>query len=246
MGNKEVKRAWGKYWTHNRDKELSLDEMSETIITEILKNSGDVKGKRILEAGCGRGIISARLAEYGAEVYLLDFSPDAIQIAKKHFTAKNLSASFILGNILDLPFKESAFDIVWNAGVMEHFEDDLQLVALRDITQIIRHNGLFITFNPYEGAFFYNIGKKFAEQKRKWPYGPEFPIKSLNRKCKSTGLTVLEEYQICFKENLSYLSYVSKHLRSIIKIIFSPFSKKLLIRIFGGYLLVTIAIKQQR
>lgn len=246
MSRERVKEVWRNYWTQERDKELHLDEMSEAIVSELLKTCGYIKGKKVLEAGCGRGMISAKMAELGAEVYLLDISQEALKIARKHFIAKNLHAMFIHGDILDFPFKDSTFDIVWNAGVMEHLEEELQLRALQGITKIIKPEGLFITFNPYAGAFFYTIGKKYAEKKGIWPYGPEFPVKSLGDGCRVAGLTVLREYPICFKENLSYLSYVSKHLRSIVKLILLPFSKRFLMKIFGGYLLVTIAVKQQR
>lgn len=246
MVRERVKEVWQHYWAQQRGNEVYLDEMSEAIISELVGICGSLKGKRVLEAGCGRGIISAKMAELGADVYLLDISLEALQIARKHFATKNVHATFTHGDIFDLPFKDSTFDIVWNAGVMEHFEEAFQLKALQGITKIIRTTGQFITFNPYAGAIFYVIGKKYAEQKGKWPYGPEFPVKSLGDGCRVAGLTVLREYPICFKENLSYLSYVSKHLRSIVKFFFFPFSKDFLMKIFGGYLLVTIAVKQQR
>jgi 2-polyprenyl-3-methyl-5-hydroxy-6-metoxy-1,4-benzoquinol methylase len=246
MSNEEVKEVWQSYWAQNRDRELLLDEMSKTILIEILKNCGDLKGKKVLEAGCGRGIISAKIAEAGGDVHLLDISSKALQIAKKHFAAKNLNASFTLGDILDLPFRESNFDIVWNAGVMEHFENGSQLKILRDTAKIIKPRGFFITFNPSARAIFYIIGKRVAEKKGRWPYGPEFPVSTLKEKCEIAGLIVLKEYSICFKENLAYLSYVSKHLRSIIKLLLKPLPEKFLINIFGGYLLISVAIKQQR
>ena len=243
MKTEEVKDVWRHYWAQNRDQALLFDEMSKTILKELLKNCGYVKGKRILEAGCGRGMISSAMAELGANVYLLDISLDALQIAKNHFASKNVPASFSHGDILCPPFKTTSFDIIWNAGVMEHFEDNIQLRILRDFANMIKPGGFFITFNPYDGALFYKIGKRFAEQKGRWPYGPEFPVRSLKEKCKTAGLTVLKEYAICFKENLAYFSYVSKPLRSILKRMVKPFPDKFLIRVFGGYLLVTVAVK---
>lgn len=229
-----------------RDREVILDEMSAAILSEILKNAGNLSGKKVLEAGCGRGVISAKLTELGADLSLLDISPEALEIARKHFAEKNLKASFVHGDILDMPFGEGTFDMVWNAGVMEHFEGDLQTEALRAISHIIRPGGVFISCNPYAGAVFYSLGKRSAERKGRWPYGPEFPVKSLKEPCRSSGLAVTMEYPICFRENLSYLSYVSKHLRSVVKFLLRPFPKRLLIRLFGGYLLVTVARKDNR
>lgn len=245
MVDKDVKEAWQEYWTKNRDRELVFDGMSNAIFSEILKNTDDLKGKKILEAGCGRGLISAEIAGHGAEVYLIDISAEALQIAERFFSSINLDAFFIHGDILDMPFGDSTFDVVWNAGVMEHFEDHLRVRAVRSIARAIKPGGFFITFNPSEKAFFYKIGKMAAERKGKWPYGPEFPVKSLKEECEDAGLKVLKEYEICFKENLSYLSYASKHLRSMVKLLLRPFSEGFLIRVFGGYLLVTVSIKQQ-
>jgi hypothetical protein len=126
---------------------------------------------------------------------------------------------------------------------MEHFEAGLQQEATRSIADIIKPGGLFITFNPSARAFFYTIGKRSAERKGEWPYGPEFPVASLEQQCTAAGLTVLKEYAICFRENLSYLSYVSKHLRSLVKFLLFPFPQRLLTAVFGGYLLVTVARK---
>jgi SAM-dependent methyltransferase len=246
MSKEEVKEVWQEYWVKNRDGNLRFDEMSSAIFSELLRNCGDMRGKKVLEAGCGRGIISAKLAELGADVHLLDISPEALQIARKHFASKKIAASFTEGDILGPPFGESTFDIVWNAGVMEHFEGALQLKATRGIADIVKPGGLFITFNPSARAFFYTHGKRAAERKGKWPYGPEFPVESLQGQCAAAGLTVKKEYPICFRENLYYLSYVSKHLRSIVKLLLLPFPQRHLVKVFGGYLLVTVARREKR
>lgn len=68
MSKEEVREVWQRYWRENSDSELRFDEMSRTILSELLRNCADVKGKKVLEAGCGRGIISSGLAELGAQV----------------------------------------------------------------------------------------------------------------------------------------------------------------------------------
>lgn len=244
MGTEEVREAWQKLWKQERDKKFILGRMSAAILAELLKTCGDFSGKKVIEAGCGRGVISAELAARGAEVFLLDISEDALQAAWNGFESKNLRATFICGDIFDLQLEEAGLDVAWNAGVLEHFEDEARLKAVECIARLIKPEGVFITFNPSDKAFFYKIGKKAAEQKGKWPYGPEFPVKSLRRECEAAGLTVLKEYHICFKDNLSYLSYVSRFLKSMTKITLLPFPDDFLMRIFGGYLLVTIAAKR--
>ncbi|MBI5641726.1 MAG: class I SAM-dependent methyltransferase [Nitrospirae bacterium] len=243
MSRERVREAWQDYWARNRDGAMHFDRMSERILSELLRHCGDLTGRKVLEAGCGRGIISAGLSERGAEVSLLDISPEALLIAKRYFDERGLEASIIHGDIFDLPFDDETFDIVWNAGVMEHFAGAFQAEAIRGIARILKPGGLFISFNPSAGAYFYSAGKRSAERKGTWPYGPEYPVTSLQEICTHTGLSILREYPICFRENLSYLSYVSKHLRSAVKLILRPFPEDLLLGLFGGYLLVTITRK---
>lgn len=60
------------------------DEMRATMIERL----GDVRGKRILDAGCGTGAASEVLAILGAEVVGVDISPSLVQIAKDRLPAQ--------------------------------------------------------------------------------------------------------------------------------------------------------------
>jgi hypothetical protein len=122
---------------------------------------------------------------------------------------------------------------------------DSRSSAVKGLVGLIKPKGFFVSLNPSEGAFFYKIGKEAAERKGTWPYGPEFPVKSLKGQCEAiSGVEVLTEYHICFKENLSFLSYFSRSLRKLLKIVLLPFPEKLMLKVFGGYLLITVARKQ--
>ena len=94
MSKEEVKEVWQGYWVKNREGELCFDEMSGAIFSELLRNCGDVRGKKVLEAGCGRGMISARLAELGADVHLLDISPEDTSDSPKAFCLKKYRRLF--------------------------------------------------------------------------------------------------------------------------------------------------------
>jgi SAM-dependent methyltransferase len=245
METGKVTEVWQELWKRTTNKEITLGRMPASILAELLLKCGDFMGKKVVETGCGSGIISAELAGRGADMSLLDISEDALTIARTCFERRKLRATFVQGDIFDPPFGESSFDIAWNAGVLEHFEGESRLKAVKSIAHIVRPDGMFISFNPSDKAFFYKIGKKAAERKGRWPYGPEFPVRSLRDECEKAGLTVLEEYHICFKDNLSFLFYVSKILKSMVKIMLLPFPERFLIKAFGGYLLVTVAVKRR-
>jgi SAM-dependent methyltransferase len=82
----------------------------------------EVKGKRVLDAGCGPGVYSQWLIERGAEVVALDASPKMVRFARQRLgsTADVRQADLVK----PLPFlQDSSFDIVLCPLVMEYIED---------------------------------------------------------------------------------------------------------------------------
>ena len=73
-----------------------------------LKLLGNVRGKKILDVGCGPGLYASLLIKKGAVVKGMDISKELIGIAKKEAPA----AEFIIGDAERLPYKNSEFDIV--------------------------------------------------------------------------------------------------------------------------------------
>jgi SAM-dependent methyltransferase len=82
----------------------------------------EVKGKRVLDAGCGPGVYSQWLIERGADVVALDASPKMVRFARQRLGS---SADVRQANLIKpLPFlQDSSFDIVLCPLVMEYIED---------------------------------------------------------------------------------------------------------------------------
>ena len=96
------------------------DEMTE----EYERVLGGFQGKRVCELGAGSGYASLLLAERGANVTLLDFSPNSHAYAKELASFLNLPSdrvSFALGDLFSTPPPAERFDVVWNCGVIEHY-----------------------------------------------------------------------------------------------------------------------------
>jgi 2-polyprenyl-3-methyl-5-hydroxy-6-metoxy-1,4-benzoquinol methylase len=71
---------------------------------------GDVRGKTVLEYGCGDGLNTMVLARRGARVKALDISPDLIEIARQRLIVNQIAGDveFIVGSAHDLPLPDDS------------------------------------------------------------------------------------------------------------------------------------------
>jgi len=140
---------------------------------------GDVRGKTVLDAGSGTGLNSLALAARGARVTLLDVAQPALDIARVYYEEQGIEASMVQGSIFALPFPDGTFDVVWNTGVIEHFEPPERRLAVTEMLRVMKPGGTMITINPNAGARIYRFAKEWAERHGRWDVGFELPIDTL-------------------------------------------------------------------
>jgi len=83
-----------------------------------------VRGKTVLEYGCGDGINTVALARRGARVKAVDISPELISIARQRLAANRITADveYIVGSAHDLPLPDSSVDIVFGIAILHHLD----------------------------------------------------------------------------------------------------------------------------
>ena len=111
------------------------------IVSALLKKFiSNKKDNRILDIGCGTGIVLKMLNEYGLASGL-DISKDALSFCKE----RGLNSLF-LGSATSLPFPDETFSLVTALDILEHIEDDT--LALREIRRVLKKDGLAIITIP--------------------------------------------------------------------------------------------------
>jgi ubiquinone/menaquinone biosynthesis C-methylase UbiE len=114
-----------------------LDDLEMQVVAPF------VQGKRVLEVGCGTGLILARLARLATHAVGIDPSPGMLR------TAHERGLQVALGSATRLPFPDESFDLVCSFKVLAHVPDIER--ALSEITRVTRPNGRMILefYNPW-------------------------------------------------------------------------------------------------
>jgi 2-polyprenyl-6-hydroxyphenyl methylase/3-demethylubiquinone-9 3-methyltransferase len=81
------------------------------------------QGLRILDVGCGGGILCEPLARLGAEVVGIDPVEESIEVARNHAAQMNLSPTYLPYSVEDLPEDLPLFDVIIASEIIEHVPD---------------------------------------------------------------------------------------------------------------------------
>ena len=126
----------------------------------------------LLEAGSGFGL-SSLLVGSKAHRTLLDLEPSAIETARELFETAGQDATYIVGDLFDMPFPDDSFDIVFNAGVLEHFDESGRQAALKEMTRVMKPAGIALVAIPNHFSIPYRFSYEYKKKHGTWPYPDE-------------------------------------------------------------------------
>jgi ubiquinone/menaquinone biosynthesis C-methylase UbiE len=111
------------------------------------------RGRDVLEAGCGIGTDASQFALAGARYTGVDFSPVAIELARKNFGLQGLEGNFWQGSITQMPFPDESFDLVYSNGVLNHLQDPA--AAVSEFRRVLRPGGTARVMIYHRNSFNY-------------------------------------------------------------------------------------------
>jgi 2-polyprenyl-6-hydroxyphenyl methylase/3-demethylubiquinone-9 3-methyltransferase len=110
----------------------------------ILDRIGQTPGIRVLDVGCGAGLLSEALARSGCAVTGLDAAGEAIAAAEAHAQGRGLNLAYRAGSAEELVAEGQTFPVVTALEVIEHVENPAAFVAT--LAQLLEPGGkLFIS-----------------------------------------------------------------------------------------------------
>ena len=124
---------------------IRIEYILEFISNHFKKNKDNelpLKNLKILDIGCGGGLISEPMCRLGAEVTGIDASLKNIKIAESHARENKLKIKYLNKSPEQL-FDKEKYDIILNLEIVEHVEDiDLYLESCANL---LKKNGLMFT-----------------------------------------------------------------------------------------------------
>ena len=135
-------------------------KLVEHLLAYFIEN---LKGKKILDVGCGHGRDAKYLSERGFEVVGIDLSRSLLKIARRMAP----KAKFLLMDMRDLKFGDEEFDGIWSCASFLHIPKREALKTLKEFRRVLKPGGLlYLGVKKGEGERMvekehYKGGKKF-------------------------------------------------------------------------------------
>jgi SAM-dependent methyltransferase len=120
----------------------------ESWIAPAFDTLGDLRGKRVLDLGCGHGMASVVLARRGADVVACDLSLGYLREARVRTKANDVQIRLLVCNGERLPFADGFFDRIWGNAILHHL--DLRQAA-RELERVLAPGGRAVFCEPWGG-----------------------------------------------------------------------------------------------
>jgi 2-polyprenyl-3-methyl-5-hydroxy-6-metoxy-1,4-benzoquinol methylase len=136
-------RFWESSWenvqdTMHKDVYYLIDKIKfEYLIPQLNPN----KKLKIAEVGCGSARLSCFLASCGHDLTCLDYSENALKVAKKNFKLMGYTGQFVKGDVRNLPFEDNSYDVIMSTGLLEHFQNPE--IIVQEMVKKLKPEGLF-------------------------------------------------------------------------------------------------------
>jgi len=178
-------------WAMSEDvNEIDVHALFESFVAfennYVIRELGDLKGKKILDVGAGLGESSVYFALKGAEVYYNDISPKMGEFAEKLAARYKTRLNYLIAPIERLEVHKEFFDIIYCANLIHHVPPQDQEGWIRTMSEALKPGGILVTIDPLRYNPAINIYRNRAEKVRTVD---EMPV----------GFDILDIYRRYFK-----------------------------------------------
>ena len=175
-------------------------ENYEEIYTLFGLDSIHQNGESILDAGCGTDAFGIRLAKHGYFAIGVDISKKQCKFVRSRSKREKVNFPTIVGDLMNLPFRNEAFDNIFCGAVLHHFMDFTH--PLTEMLRVLKRDGRIIIVEPNGSnpliSFYFRLNRFLKKWLKKEGYLTinETPhnIGTYHRKLKKHGAYKVQNY----------------------------------------------------
>jgi SAM-dependent methyltransferase len=159
---------------------------------------------RLLDIGCGIGSYTYLIDR--SDCFGIDVDINALKTAKRYCSNSN----FILASVLNLPFKNEIFDIIFMWGVIEYIEKETEKKAIQEVHRTLTPGAKFLLSAPNYNFIFNIVDPEHLFRRRQ----RHIKIKKLIELITGTGFCINQQtIRGCWRTIISMnIFYLNKHL----------------------------------
>ncbi|MGY3569928.1 bifunctional 2-polyprenyl-6-hydroxyphenol methylase/3-demethylubiquinol 3-O-methyltransferase UbiG [Vibrio paucivorans] len=135
-----------------------LHQINPLRLDYVLEKSGGLFGKKVLDVGCGGGILAESMAKTGAEVTGLDMGKEPLEVARLHALETGTALTYIQSTIEDHASDNAQkYDVVTCMEMLEHVPDPLSVI--QSCATLVKPGGhvFFSTLNRNMKSYLFAI-----------------------------------------------------------------------------------------
>lgn len=125
-----------------------LAALTTPAAARLVQFAGISKGDRVLDVGCGTGVVAVTAARKGAHVKAADLTPELLEHARENARIAQVDIEWLEADVEQLPFRDAEFDVV--VSQFAHMFAPRPEVAVAEMLRVLRSNGTiaFSTWPP--------------------------------------------------------------------------------------------------
>src|SRR5271165_1353761 len=149
----QFKEAQKQGWAHF----APVETLTTPPAAQLVRHAGVGSGQRVLDVGCGTGVVAVTAALRGAEVTGLDLTPALLERARENARIAGVAVEWLEGDAESLPFADGSFDAVLSQ--FGHMFAPRPEVAIAEMLRVLKPGGT-IAFSTWPPELF--VGRMFV------------------------------------------------------------------------------------
>ena len=145
-----------------------FEMLTGSVAPDLVRFAGVTAGQRVLDVGCGTGVVALSAARNGATVTGADLTPALLEGARYNAALAGVAIDFQEADVEALPFADASYDVVLSQ--FGHMFGPRPTVATAEMLRVLKPGGV-IAFSTWPPELY--VGRMFALVSRYLPAMPE-------------------------------------------------------------------------